>query len=82
MTRAEFIVAPGNAPALAFLDSFPDWPVSAAALTGPSASGKTHLARIWAQRSGAALLDARSLRDAVSGPVVVENIDSAPTFRP
>jgi chromosomal replication initiation ATPase DnaA len=81
MTRAEFIVAPGNARALAFLDSFPDWPVSAAALTGPSASGKTHLARIWAQRSGAALLDARSLRDAVSGPVVVENIDSAPTFR-
>ena len=80
MTRAEFIVAPGNARALAFLDSFPDWPAPALALTGPSASGKTHLARIWAQRSGAVLLDARSLRDPVSGPAVVENIDSAPTF--
>jgi chromosomal replication initiation ATPase DnaA len=80
MTRAEFIVVPGNARALAFLDSFPDWPVSAAALTGPSASGKTHLARIWAERSGAALLDARSLRAAVTGPAVVENVDSAPTF--
>ena len=80
MTRAEFIVAPGNARALAFLDSFPDWPAPALALTGPSASGKTHLARIWAQRSGAMLLDARSLRDPVSGPAVVENIDSAPTF--
>ena len=80
MTRAEFIVAPGNARALAFLDSFPDWPAPALALTGPSASGKTHLARIWAQRSGAMLLDARSLRDPVFGPAVVENIDSAPTF--
>jgi chromosomal replication initiation ATPase DnaA len=80
MTRADFIVAPGNARALAFVDSFPDWASPAAALYGPSASGKTHLARIWAERAGAALLDARSLRDAVSGPAVVENIDSAPTF--
>ena len=80
MTRAEFIVAPGNARALAFLESFPDWSAPATALFGPSASGKTHLARIWAARSGAALLDARSLRDPVAGPAVVENVDSAPTF--
>jgi chromosomal replication initiation ATPase DnaA len=80
MTRADFIVAPGNARALAFLESFPDWPSPVAALYGPSASGKTHLARIWATRAGATLLDARSLREAVAGPAVVENIDSAPTF--
>ena len=80
MTRGDFIVAPGNARALAFLDSFPDWPVTAAALYGPSASGKTHLARIWAERASAALLDARNLREPVSGPAVVENIDSAVTF--
>jgi chromosomal replication initiation ATPase DnaA len=80
MTRAEFIVAPGNARALAFLDSFPDWPAPAVALFGPSASGKTHLARIWAERAGAALLDARLLREAVAGPAVVENVDSAITF--
>jgi chromosomal replication initiation ATPase DnaA len=77
MTRADFIVAPGNARALAFLDSFPDWPAPAVALHGPSAAGKTHLARIWAAASGAALLDARSLRAPVQGPAVVENIDSA-----
>ena len=80
MTRADFIVAPGNARALAFVDSFPDWPAPAVALYGPSASGKTHLARIWAQVCGATLLDARSLRDPVAGPAVVENVDSAPTF--
>jgi chromosomal replication initiation ATPase DnaA len=80
MTRADFIVAPGNVRALAFLDSFPDGVSSAAALCGPSASGKTHLARIWAERTGALLLDARTLRGTAAGPAVVENIDSAPTF--
>jgi chromosomal replication initiation ATPase DnaA len=80
MTRADFIIAPGNARALAFVDSFPDWASSAAALYGRSASGKTHLARIWAERIGAVLLDARSLRMPTAGAAVVENIDSAPTF--
>jgi chromosomal replication initiation ATPase DnaA len=80
MTRADFIVAPGNAPVLTFLDSYPAWPVPAAALYGPSASGKTHLARIWAEQSGAALLDARTLRDPALGPAVIENIDSTFSF--
>ena len=80
MTRAEFVVAASNARAFSFLESFPDWPAPAAALYGPSASGKTHLARIWATRAGAALLDARDLREAVVKPAVVENIDSAPGF--
>ena len=80
MTRADFIIAPGNARALAFLESFPDWPAPAAAFYGPSAAGKTHLTHIWAARSGAVLLDARSLRAPICGPAVVENIDSTPTF--
>ena len=78
MTRADFIVAPSNARAFTFLDSYPDWPAPVMALYGPSASGKTHLARIWAARAGAALLDARDLPADVDGPAVVENIDSAP----
>jgi chromosomal replication initiation ATPase DnaA len=77
MTRADFIEAQGNARAVAFLDAWPDWPASAAALSGPSASGKTHLARIWAARSGAALADARTLREPMAGAAVVENCDSA-----
>src|SRR3984957_16983429 len=80
MTRADFIVAPSNARAFAFLDSFPDWAAPAAALYGPSASGKTHLARIWATKAGAALLDARDLPAAAAGPAGGGNIDSAPGF--
>ena len=85
MTRADFIVADSNARAFAFMESYPGWPAPAAALYGPSASGKTHLARIWAERSGAALLDARTLDistggEPVRGAAVVENVDSATGF--
>jgi chromosomal replication initiation ATPase DnaA len=79
MTRADFIEAPGNARALAYLESWPDWPHPAAALHGPAASGKTHLARVWAERSNAVVADAQSLREPIAGPAVVENCDSADT---
>ena len=75
MTRADFIAAPANARALAFLDVWPDWPVPAAALFGPGASGKTHLAHIWAARAGAAILEAPALSSVPDGPVVVEDCD-------
>jgi chromosomal replication initiation ATPase DnaA len=75
MTRADFIVAPGNAQALAFLESWPGWSAPAAALFGPAASGKTHLARIWAARAGATVIEARALSAPPDGAVVVEDCD-------
>jgi chromosomal replication initiation ATPase DnaA len=73
--RADFIVAPGNQQAVAFMDSWPNWPAPAAALYGPPASGKSHLAAVWAARSGAAVLDAGALDGAIpDGALVVENV--------
>lgn len=83
--RADFIVAPGNARAVAFIDSFPNWPGPAAALYGPPASGKSHLAAIWAERAGARIRDAASLHaDVPDGALVIENVGAgvpeAPLF--
>jgi chromosomal replication initiation ATPase DnaA len=75
MDRADFIAAPGNAAALAYIDAFPDWSAPAMALFGPSASGKTHLARIWARQSGAALIAAPALRAIPDGAVAIEGVD-------
>ena len=73
--RADFIVAPGNQQAVAFVDSWPDWSAPAAALYGPPASGKSHLAAVWAERAGAAILNADALEGVIpDGPLVVENI--------
>jgi len=59
--REDFVLSDGNREALAWLDRWPDWPAPALALNGPAGSGKTHLARIWAARASAAVLDAADL---------------------
>jgi chromosomal replication initiation ATPase DnaA len=75
--RADFIVAPGNEEAVTFIDSWPGWPAPAAVLYGPPASGKSHLAAVWAQRAGALVIPANLLTEAPQGPVVVEDVGSA-----
>ncbi len=73
--RGDFIVAPANERAVAFLDSYPGWTAPAAALYGPRASGKSHLAAVWARASGARILEAAELQDGIpDGPLVVENV--------
>ena len=59
--REDFIVAPCNEQALRFIERWPDWPTRAAAIFGPRDSGKTHLARIFADLSGARLVSASEL---------------------
>jgi chromosomal replication initiation ATPase DnaA len=73
--RADFIVVPANAQAVTFLDSYPHWPAPAVALYGPPASGKSHLAAVWADAAGATVLEAAQLDAGVpDGPLVIENV--------
>jgi chromosomal replication initiation ATPase DnaA len=81
LTREDFVPSLASAPALAFIDTWPQWPVAAAALHGPSGSGKSHLAAIWQTRSGAQSVSAKELsggfgRDPAL-PLIVEDVDSA-----
>ena len=81
--RGDFLVAPGNAEAVAFIDSFPHWISPVGALHGPSGSGKSHLVSVWAAAAGAkvvtaATLDARFVELLEPGrAVAVEDIDTA-----
>ena len=73
--RDDFIVAPGNSQAVAFLDSWPAWSAPAVALYGPPASGKSHLAAIWAEKANAKIISAGSLNAGVpDGALVVEDV--------
>ena len=59
--RDDFFVAPSNAMAVALLDPGFTWPSGKLVLTGPAGSGKTHLAHVWAQQSGARIITAQEL---------------------
>jgi len=62
--RADFLVAPCHAAAVAWIDRWPDWPAPVVALWGPAASGKTHLLEVWRARSNAVVIAARTLTSA------------------
>jgi chromosomal replication initiation ATPase DnaA len=73
--REDFLVGPGNSQAVGFIDAWPDWPQPAAALYGPPAAGKSHLAAIWAARTGASVIAASALEQGIpDGPLVVEDV--------
>lgn len=77
----DFLVSESNAAAVALIDRWPDWPVGAAVLAGPTGSGKSHLANVWCARSKARVVAARDVSsDAVpelvaAGAAVIEDID-------
>lgn len=83
MAREDFLVAPSNQDAVAWIDLWPEWPAPALILYGPPASGKTHLCAVWAAKSKATTLSVeellrRGMRESVAerGHLVLEDIDS------
>jgi chromosomal replication initiation ATPase DnaA len=77
--RADFLVAPSNAVALAMIEDWPNWRAGKLLLCGPEGAGKTHLAHVWASETGARILPARALAsihvpEAAAGALVVEDI--------
>lgn len=61
LAEADFLVAPCNQSAVQWLDRWPDWPAPALTLYGSAGCGKTHLARVFAARSEAPIVEADRL---------------------
>ena len=80
LTRDNFLEGPANAAALALIERWPDWPNRIMLLVGEEGSGKSHLASIWAEQSGARSIPAHALTPAsvpsalVTGALVVEDL--------
>jgi chromosomal replication initiation ATPase DnaA len=78
--REDFLADPSNEAALTLVESWPNWPHRIAAIVGPPGSGKSHLAAIWAEQSGARITDAAALvrtevpRALVTGALVIEDL--------
>jgi chromosomal replication initiation ATPase DnaA len=82
-TRDDFLEGPANAAGLALIDSWPDWPNRIMLLVGPEGSGKSHLAAIWAEQSGARGISAHALTATAvpgalaTGALVLEDLKSS-----
>ena len=63
MGREDFLIAPNNQDAVAWIDLWPEWPAPALILYGPAASGKSHLAAVWGECANAACVKPDSLND-------------------
>jgi len=80
--RSDFLVSGSNETALSMIDADQTWPNRQLALTGPEGAGKTHLAHVWMESSGAErVVAARLLGGDVAplasiGAVVVEDVDA------
>jgi chromosomal replication initiation ATPase DnaA len=79
--REDFLRGPSNAAALTLVERWPDWPDRIMALVGPQGSGKSHLAAIWAETTGARVLAAKLLPETdlpaalATGALVVEDLE-------
>jgi len=63
LNRDDFIVSESNKDAIAWIDSWPNWPVNVPGLNifGAPLSGKSHLANIWRSKSNALSIENPSL---------------------
>jgi len=82
LSRDDLVVTPSNRDAVALIDRWPHWPSPVAVLVGPAGTGKSHLATIWRERTGAASVDmasaARLPEVAAESPVLIEDVDAGP----
>lgn len=78
--RDDFLESPSNKTALALVDRWPEWPSRVALIVGPRGSGKSHLATIWAERTGARIVAGSGLARAevpaqlATAALVVEDV--------
>ncbi|NTE85997.1 DnaA regulatory inactivator HdaA [Agrobacterium rubi] len=77
--RDDLLVAAPLDAAVSIVDEWPRWPSPVVILVGPQGSGKSHLASIWKNTSGAVDIqpkpDAQAARAAEHSPVLFEDAD-------
>lgn len=69
----DFLVAPANQAAVDWIDQWPSWSHPALAVSGPPASGKTHLSHVFMSRSEAISVDLSTIQVTGVRPLVTDH---------
>jgi chromosomal replication initiation ATPase DnaA len=77
--RTDFLVADSNRVAVGLIEGWQGWTTGKLLLCGPEGAGKTHLAHVWANNTGARIIDAVELArmdvaEVAHGPAVIEDV--------
>jgi chromosomal replication initiation ATPase DnaA len=72
LSRTDFLVSDSNAPAVGWIDRWPDWPARALALHGPAGCGKTHLIHLWCAQTAGVIVAGETLGEDVVARLVSE----------
>jgi chromosomal replication initiation ATPase DnaA len=79
LAEDDFLVGQGNSLAYARILAWPHWPDGVTVLTGPASSGKSHLGRIFIDRSGAQVTSPETIAAIAAaggkGPLLIEDVD-------
>ncbi|MGG7577467.1 DnaA regulatory inactivator HdaA [Rhizobium sp. Nf11,1] len=77
--RDDLLISERLAAAVSIVDAWPNWPSPVVVLAGPVGSGKSHLAGIWKEHSGAEIIHPKvgsnAAVTAANGPVLFEDAD-------
>lgn len=77
--RDDLLISDRLSAAVTIVDAWPQWPSPVVILAGPVGSGKSHLASIWKEHSGAESIHPKAGSDAAviaaNGPVLFEDVD-------
>ena len=80
VSRDDLVISAANRDAVALIERWPDWPSPVVLLAGPPGSGKSHLAAIWRELAGAAVIPAirieAVLHDFSAPAALVEDADA------
>ena len=78
----DYFVSSANEMVSGLIGEWQSWPLKKLLILGPKGAGKTHVARIWAEKSGANFIDVGGIGDfaeqGADNPAVVENLELLP----
>lgn len=69
-----FVISPQNEKCIMWLNKVALWPNRQIILYGPSKSGKTHLAKIWAKHNDAQIITDDTTKTEIESPFVVDSV--------
>ncbi len=79
LSELDFIVSDANRLAFEHIIAYPNWPQPMSLIIGPKSSGKSHLAKIWQERSNAIFTTKDNIQFIAGAkknqPILIEDID-------